>query len=281
MISSALIDSAISQAANFLGIQLFRENDSGEDFDFSVRLVALPSPKGFRVRVADNYMAWDAQVVLDDLSLKLVKVMGDRAKLREIEFRGAIDSIRNSSQSCEVFLSGAPIGSNELPSEWSDFEAKITVGFAIESRLEKLVDILIFAISIPLVLLQEDLPPVTLTLTNGEAQLEGEKSTVLQNKYERSRFNRAMCLRAHGFRCMACGDKLSNKYGVVAQELVHVHHIKPVSTLGGATLVDPIKDLVPLCPNCHNVIHRTNPPMSLDALKEIISQTPDSSGGEN
>jgi 5-methylcytosine-specific restriction protein A len=276
LISSALIDSAVSQAADFLGLQLFRENDSGEDFDFSVRLVALPSPKGFRVRVADNYMAWDAQVVLDDLSLRLVQVMGDRAKLRELEFLGAIDSIRKSSQKCEVLLNGLPLENEVLTSTWSDFEAKITVGFAVESRLEKLVDTLIFAISIPLVLLQEDLPPELLPLENSREVLEGEKSTVLQNKYERSRFNRAMCLRAHGFNCMACGDKLSNKYGVVAQELVHVHHITPVSTLGGATVVDPIRDLVPLCPNCHNVIHRRNPPFSIEELKAIISQAPKS-----
>lgn len=278
MISSALIDSAISQAANFLGLQLFRESDSGEDFDFAVRLVALPAPKGFRVRVADNYMAWDAQVVLDDLSLKLVQVMGDRAKLRELEFRSGIDSIRKSSQTCEVVLNGLPLGSEELPNEWSDFEAKITVGFAVESRLEKLVDALIFAISIPLVLLQEDLHPALLTASNSEEILEGEKSTVLQNKYERSRFNRAMCLRAHGFTCMACGDTLSKKYGVVAQELVHVHHITPVATLGGATIVDPINDLVPLCPNCHNVIHRKNPPFSMEELKGIISQAPKTTG---
>lgn len=274
MISSALIDSAISQAANYLGIQLFRENDPGGDFDFTVRLVALPLPKGFRVRIADNYMAWDAHVVLDDLSLKLVQVMGVRAKLRELEFRSAIDSIYKSAHSCEVLLNGRPVGTELPPEDWSDFEVKMTVGFATESRLERLVDTLIFAISIPLVLLQEDLPPELLVSNTGESKLEGEKSTILQNKYERSRFNRAMCLRAHGFTCKACGDTLSNKYGVVAQELVHVHHIKPISTLGGATAVDPINDLVPLCPNCHNVIHRRNPPFSLEELKEIISLAP-------
>lgn len=35
--------------------------------------------------------------------------------------------------------------------------------------------------------------------------------------------------------------------------------------------MDPIHDLVPLCPNCHNVIHRTNPPLSLDRLIQVIS----------
>lgn len=277
MISSALIDSAISQAANFLGLQLFRENDSGEEFDFSVRLVALPSPKGFRVRVADNYMAWDSQVVLDDLSLPLVQVMGTRAKLREFEFHGAIESITKYSQTCEVFVNGAPIRDKQLPNQWSDFESKITIGFTTESRLESLVSAIIFSISLPLVLLQEDLEPLPLDSTGGVAKLEGEKSTVIQNKYERSRFNRTMCLRFHGFSCMACGDTLTNKYGAVADELVHVHHIKPVSTLGGATVVDPINDLIPLCPNCHNVIHRTNPPMSVPELRDIISQGSDSS----
>ena len=272
MIGTALIDSGISRAAGFLGVKLFREKEHGDEFDFSVRLVAYPSPKGFRVRVADNYMAWDAHVVLDDFSLNLLRVMGESARVREIEFRAVLESISQSAQTCEVLLNRLPIDKDILPESWLDFEAKFTYAFTAESRLEKLVDALIASISLPLSLLQGEAQANSLDEQGWEAELEGEKSSVMNNKYERSRFNRAMCLKAHGFSCKACGEKLSAKYGEIAHELVHVHHIKPLSTLGVATAVDPIRDLVPLCPNCHNVIHRTNPPMSLQSLQDLISK---------
>lgn len=270
MISSALADSAIDKAANLLGVQLFRDAYSGDEYDFAIRLVAFPSPKGFTVRVADEYMSWSAQVVLDDFSRKLANLLGVRAVAKEDEFKAVVSVIESVTQSCEILISGSPLIDAKTTDTWTDFEVKLSMSFTLETQLERLVETLIYAISLPLTLLQED--PID-DVSLGELhspRLEGDKSTVLQNKYERSRLNRAICLRHHGFSCKACGEKLVTKYGAVAQELIHVHHIKPVSTLGGATHVDAVHDLVPLCPNCHNVIHRVNPPMSLEQLIQVI-----------
>lgn len=271
MISSALVDSAIDRAANLLGIQLFRDANSGDEFDFTIRLVAFPSPKGFTVRVADDYMSWSAHVVLDDFSRKLANLLGERAGAKEDEFKAAVSAIESSTQSCEILVSGSPLGDRESAEAWTDFEVKLSLSFTLETQLERLVEALICAISLPLTLLQEDPIDDMPRDEPGSPRLEGDRRSVLQNKYERSRFNRAMCLRHHGFSCKACGEKLVTKYGAVAQELIHVHHIKPVSSLGGATFIDPIHDLVPLCPNCHNVVHRVNPPLSVEQLIETIS----------
>lgn len=272
MISSVLADSAIDKAANLLGVQLFRDAKSGDEFDFAVRLAAFPSPKGFTVRIADDYLSWSAHVVLDDFSRKLANFLGERAVPKEDEFLAAVKAIEGSTQSCEIFVSGSPLRDETLTGVWTDFEVKLSLSFTPENQLERLVEALIYAISLPLTLLQEDPLDQAPLGAPHSPRLEGESSSVLQNKYERSRLNRAMCLRHHGFSCKACGEKLVHKYGAIAQELIHVHHIKPVSSLGGATLVDPIHDLVPLCPNCHNVIHRVNPPLSLDRLIEVISE---------
>lgn len=271
MISSVLVDSAIGQAANLLGVKLFRDAKSGDEFDFAVRLAAFPPPKGFSVRIADDYLSWSAHVVLDDLSRQLANFLGQRAGPKEDELKAAITSVKSSTQSCEILVSGSPLRDEIFTGVWTDFEVKLSLSFTPENQLERLVEALIYAISLPLTLLQEDpLDQAPLGDPNSP-RLEGDRSSVLQNKYERSRFNRAVCLRHHGFSCKACGEKLVHKYGAIAQELIHVHHIKPVSSLGGATLVDPIHDLVPLCPNCHNVIHRENPPLSLDRLIQVIS----------
>lgn len=36
---------------------------------------------------------------------------------------------------------------------------------------------------------------------------------------------------------------------------IEVHHIKPISEIGEEYAVDPVRDLVPVCPNCHMMLH--------------------------
>ncbi|WP_416366797.1 HNH endonuclease [Pseudomonas sp. UFMG81] len=52
----------------------------------------------------------------------------------------------------------------------------------------------------------------------------------------------------------------------------HVHHIVPLSTIGAEYKLDPIKDLIPLCPNCHAVVRRGSEVMSIETLKEHLAE---------
>lgn len=100
---------------------------------------------------------------------------------------------------------------------------------------------------------------------------EGAVTRVLVNRYERNPVNRAICLTYYGSRCQACGVELSERYGALAKGFIHVHHRTPVSTLGPDYVIDPILDLIPLCPNCHAVIHLSNPPLQPEALRTMIA----------
>ena len=47
------------------------------------------------------------------------------------------------------------------------------------------------------------------------------------------------------------------KYGKIGRDFIHVHHIDFISSKGGNKhKVDPISDLIPVCPNCHAMLHR-------------------------
>lgn len=101
---------------------------------------------------------------------------------------------------------------------------------------------------------------------------EGKKSQALTNRYERNPANRELCLQYHGYKCQVCEFEFENMYGEIGLQYIHVHHIEKVSSHGGEYLLDPVKDLIPVCPNCHAMLHREDPPLSPDDLREIINR---------
>ena len=99
---------------------------------------------------------------------------------------------------------------------------------------------------------------------------EGEKYNELSTKYERSRKNRAACIAFHGASCKVCELDFSQKYGQTGTGFIHIHHLYPVSKLKESKPLNPIKDLIPVCPNCHSMLHRGEELLSIDKLREII-----------
>jgi 5-methylcytosine-specific restriction protein A len=105
---------------------------------------------------------------------------------------------------------------------------------------------------------------------------EGATSQVLVNKYERDPRNRAAAISIHGYCCLACGFDFEELYGDLGRDFVIVHHVVPVSQLGADYVVNIAKDLITLCANCHAMIHRQDPPLTLDQLKaKLKSRQPD------
>jgi predicted HNH restriction endonuclease len=99
---------------------------------------------------------------------------------------------------------------------------------------------------------------------------EGAVTQVLVNRYERDPAARDRCLRHYGTRCFVCGLALREQYGSEVVGLIHVHHLTPVASIGWPSAVDPIRDLRPVCPNCHAVIHSTKPPRTIEQVQEMV-----------
>lgn len=104
---------------------------------------------------------------------------------------------------------------------------------------------------------------------NPEGLPEGAKIRVEANRYERSRINRAACIELHGDSCLVCDFNFGETYGEAGRGFIHVHHVTPVSRLGEGYQVNPATDLVPLCPNCHAMAHRFDPPASVGQLRQL------------
>ena len=100
---------------------------------------------------------------------------------------------------------------------------------------------------------------------------EGHADRVYVNRYERNSRARALCLARYGLRCTACDALMRELYGSAAGELIHVHHLRPLSEIPGEYTIDPERDLRPVCPNCHAVIHSRKPPYTLEELAAMLS----------
>ncbi|MGC9455218.1 MAG: HNH endonuclease [Phycisphaerae bacterium] len=53
---------------------------------------------------------------------------------------------------------------------------------------------------------------------------------------------------------------------------MEVHHLCPLSEVGKEYQIDPIRDLRPVCPNCHAMIHRQTPALPISELKAAIAK---------
>lgn len=100
---------------------------------------------------------------------------------------------------------------------------------------------------------------------------EGTATRIYVNSYERSRDARQKCLDHHGYKCNGCGFDFEKRYGSIGANFIHVHHLQPIHSIKEEYQIDPINDLVPICPNCHAMVHRKNPPLTMDKLRNLIS----------
>ncbi|WP_165506570.1 HNH endonuclease [Rhizobium leguminosarum] len=99
--------------------------------------------------------------------------------------------------------------------------------------------------------------------------LEGASKKVYSTRFERSPALRKRAIRIHGSRCAACEISMAAKYGPLAGNYIQVHHKRPLSLNGGPTLVDPRADLIPLCPNCHAMVHNGRL-LTVNELREAL-----------
>jgi len=101
---------------------------------------------------------------------------------------------------------------------------------------------------------------------------EGKKTSKFVTVYERNLVLKKQAKAFHGTTCFACGFNFGEFYGEYAKDFIHIHHVVPVSEFGESKTVNPKTDLVPVCTNCHGVIHRRKDrTLSIDELKVMIA----------
>lgn len=99
---------------------------------------------------------------------------------------------------------------------------------------------------------------------------EGAVKSAISKRYERNPQARSLCLESNGYSCKVCGFNFRDTYGELGQGYIHVHHIIPISAIGEEYEINPEIDLVPICPNCHAMIHKATPSLQIDELQKLM-----------
>lgn len=74
-------------------------------------------------------------------------------------------------------------------------------------------------------------------------------------------------------RCLVCNFDFEKRYGSIGAEFIEMHHDKPLGKRKGRRQTK-VRDLKPLCSNCHRMVHReVKNPLSLLVLKRMLRLT--------
>ena len=71
--------------------------------------------------------------------------------------------------------------------------------------------------------------------------------------------------------CQVCGFSFVEKYGKLGEGFIEAHHLFPISKLEGETETR-LEDIALVCSNCHRMLHRQNPLLTIDELERIIKE---------
>lgn len=236
-----------------------------------LRPVDLEEDHGFFVAIARTPRQVTASVHFDPYAGRLFRFMSEADEERQSAMWSLAGSAHKLGMTtyCNVELSGD--ASSRMSGPWRSLEIEVSARIsrkADEKTLCRLaIDCASYAFALPLCLVEvEDIS----SASQMQGYPEGAVTRVEVNRYERSPANRAACLAFHGTRCLGCGFDFELTYGPIAAGFIEVHHLVPVSQMGKNYVVDPLRDLIPLCSNCHSVVHRSSQPLTLEQLRNAL-----------
>ena len=103
---------------------------------------------------------------------------------------------------------------------------------------------------------------------------EGRKTYALHRKLERDgglprRVKAARLASTGKLECEACAFDFAGAFGELGEGFIEAHHRVPVHKLDG-TVKTKAQDLALVCPNCHRMLHRSDPHLSVEELHDLL-----------
>jgi 5-methylcytosine-specific restriction protein A len=101
--------------------------------------------------------------------------------------------------------------------------------------------------------------------------IEGERRAVMSSRVVRDPTLRLEAKKQWGLRCYCCGFDYEEFYGPAGKDLAIVHHVNPLGGGNGQARVITVADVRIVCADCHQILHRQDPPLDVDKLKKRLT----------
>jgi 5-methylcytosine-specific restriction enzyme A len=259
-----------------LGLELTAKREIVEGGLFTtLRPTDLEEGNGFAIIVSRTARQIEASFKADNFAGRLIRKMSEADASARGTFHILLEQARRDVDHIYMEVSGSSVESlPESNASWSGFGLDVTCRLPSSKIPEQiLMEVALKVASICMTLTLSLLAVETASaseLGDVNGLPEGARIRVEVNRYERSPVNRASCIQYHGATCLACGFDFKSLYGELGEGYIQVHHRTAVSQMNDSYFVNPVTDLVPVCANCHAMLHRLDPPMSVEALQDLV-----------
>ncbi len=184
--------------------------------------------------------------------------LGDTTQYVKFEYDTLLDPMHETILPREILKSDPKFSKMHWDAQMSGTRIPDNIATEVELEWSNLTDVKYCRFLLPEEILHK------------EILLEGSTRTIFVNVYERSTKARRQCIAHHGSTCVVCDMSFEKTYGSIGKDFIHVHHLIPLAEIRQEYIVDPIKDLRPVCPNCHAMIHSQKPAFSIEEMKNLL-----------
>lgn len=102
-----------------------------------------------------------------------------------------------------------------------------------------------------------------------EGQIKNAKTNTKSRSQKLRQFAIQYFTKDNTIKCKLCGFDFGDTYGEYGKGFIEIHHIKPIYQFTSddetKTIKEALKNLMPLCSNCHRIVHK-NPSVPLSNL---------------
>jgi predicted HNH restriction endonuclease len=100
---------------------------------------------------------------------------------------------------------------------------------------------------------------------------EGERTLRLHQAIERkpglvAAFKKSLT----SFACVICAFDFEKQYGPLGKAFIECHHILPVAQMRPGEKTK-LSDLRAVCSNCHRMLHKASPMLTIERLREMLA----------
>ena len=269
------INALLAKSSSAIGLEVSALETGIPNSPYELRFAELDREKSFYLKLSRSWKTTQVSLFFDSFAGEMITYLCAQLIDRKSNIEALIEQNIGKYSSFLLEIDGKPFFVNsldpslqhELKFEVETLTSESSIQYGLLSVQEETV------INFALTFFSELLPRAERGYRGPDEVVgypEGASSQILVNRYERDPRNRKAAIEIHGKTCMACGFNFQDVYGDLGEEYIVIHHVTPVSAIGKNYQIDPKNDLVAICANCHAMIHRTNPPLTVNELKKIL-----------